>query len=91
LREVLSAITDGIDGGAFPGVPGEETYRYRRPTFENCSHCDFDRLCPTDRDRRWSVARVSPVTAPINALGEPPDDALLGMVRSQPVDLTKRH
>ena len=90
LREVLSQIVDGIDAGAFPGVPGPETYRYRRPTFDHCTHCDFNRLCPTDRDRRWSVVREAPEVASVNALGEPTDDSLRGVARVLPVDLTKR-
>jgi RecB family exonuclease len=87
LREVLSTITNGIEAGAFPGVPGEETYRYRRPTFESCIHCDFDRVCPTDRDRRWALVRDAPENQPIIALSTPPE-GLNGVVRDARLDLS---
>jgi len=87
LREVLTHIATGIDSGAFPGYPGEETYRGRRPTFENCAYCEFDRLCPTDRDRRWALAEDAPEVGPVRALTEEPADSLKEMVRKSPVDL----
>jgi ATP-dependent helicase/nuclease subunit B len=87
LREVVSTIADGIDAGVFPGVPGDVTYRPGRVSFENCVYCDFDRLCPTDRDRRWSMVQVEPTVAPVVALHEPPSDDLKGVVRSLPANL----
>ena len=87
LREVLTDITSGIEGGAFPGSPGEETYRDGRPTFENCRHCDFDRVCPTDRDRRWSLLKDSPEVEPVVALARTPDGLLQGLVAKSPLDI----
>jgi ATP-dependent helicase/nuclease subunit B len=87
LREVLTDITNGIEGGAFPGYPGEESYIDGRPTFENCRHCDFDRVCPTDRDRRWTLLRESPEVKPIVALAQTPETELQGIVHESPLDL----
>jgi len=90
LREIVSNIVDGIEAGAFPGVPGGETFRRSGPTFENCRYCDFDRLCPSDRDRRWSIVREAREAAPIVALGRPPGDDLRDVVHPQPVNLMER-
>lgn len=90
LRQIVSNIVDGIEAGAFPGVPGAETFRRSGPTFENCRYCDFDRLCPSDRDRRWSIVREAREAAPIVALGQPPGDELRDVVHPQPVNLMGR-
>ena len=50
FEHVVDVIADGIESGAFPGRPGEETTRFGR-SFHNCKYCDFDTICPTDRDR----------------------------------------
>ena len=49
LRDVLAAVDDGIKSGAFPLVPGEETVRPDRITWENCARCEYDRICPAGR------------------------------------------
>ena len=53
LLRMVSAALDGISGGLFPGVPGVAV-GWPRTTFENCKYCDFDRICPTDRQREWA-------------------------------------
>jgi len=90
LREVVSAIAEGIETGLFPGVPGEETFRNGRPAFDQCLHCDFDRLCPADRDRRWSMVRNSGQVGAVIGLGEAPGDGFEGVVTRTPVDLTRK-
>jgi ATP-dependent helicase/nuclease subunit B len=90
LREVVSKIAEGIEAGAFPGVPGAETFRNGRPTFDQCLHCDFDGLCPSDRDRRWSVVRQSGQVDPVVTLGEAPSGEFQGIVTRAPVDLTRK-
>ncbi len=52
FRQVVGMIADGVDGGCFPGVPGVTT----NGRFGNCAGCDFDRVCPTTRDREWGRA-----------------------------------
>ena len=90
LREVVTTIATGIEAGVFPGVPGAETFRNGRPTFDQCLHCDFDRLCPSDRDRRWSVVRNSGQVDPVVALGSSPDHQFEGVVTRAAVDLTQK-
>ena len=87
LREIVSDIVAGIEAGAFPAVPGDETFRPSGPTFKNCRYCDFDRLCPSDRDRRWSIVREAGETVPIVALSQPPGDELRDLVQTQAVNL----
>jgi hypothetical protein len=89
LRDVVSTIVDGIDAGAFPAVPGDVTYRPGRVSFDNCVYCDFDRLCPTDRDRRWSMVQAEPAVAPVVELRQPPSEDLAGVVQSLRADLTE--
>ena len=81
--EAMGLIISGIESGAFPGVPGDLDTRPGK-TFDNCQHCDFDRLCPADRDRRWSTVRESPIVAPVVALKEAePRQELADLVRSE--------
>ncbi len=47
LVELLTAIVEGIDGGVYPGVPGE--WNSYRSTHDNCNYCDFDSVCPVAR------------------------------------------
>ena len=87
LREVVSTIADGIGAGVFPGVPGNVAYRPGRVTFDNCVYCDFDRLCPADRDRRWSRVQESAEVEPVIALLGAPSGDLNGIVGSPDADL----
>ena len=47
LASVLGTITQGIQGGAFPRVPGTRS----NGGLANCKFCDFDRICPDRRDQ----------------------------------------
>ncbi len=49
FRAIVGTIVAGIETGVFPanpGPPGQEGP-------ENCQYCDFDRVCPTNRDLTW--------------------------------------
>jgi ATP-dependent helicase/nuclease subunit B len=81
LSEVVGLIVEGIETGVFPGVPGNETFRANRPTFEHCATCDFDRVCPIDRERRWSLQLANRRVEPVLALGAEPDSDLGSLVR----------
>jgi ATP-dependent helicase/nuclease subunit B len=63
----VTAALDGIHGGLFPGRPGE-TVGWPRFTFENCKWCDFDRICPTDRQREWDDVSGDEALTPIDLL-----------------------
>ncbi len=60
--EALEVITSGIDEGRFPYQPGEST-NWPRPSFENCKWCDFDAICPADRDDISNRQRADPSLA----------------------------
>lgn len=55
--EVIGTIVDGIQEGIFPAVPSPAG-RENRPA--NCVFCDFDRVCPADRDVLWERKRQDP-------------------------------
>ncbi|HEY1738339.1 MAG TPA: PD-(D/E)XK nuclease family protein, partial [Acidimicrobiia bacterium] len=70
LHQVVQGIVAGIDGGVFPADPGPSSYDVgrRRDTFENCRHCPFDRLCPTDRGEAHARKLHDPQLAPLHGL-----------------------
>ncbi len=65
--EVLSVLATTVDSGCFPCRPGAR----RQETFEHCSWCDFDAVCPVEREVLWRVARAAPVLAGYVGLVEP--------------------
>lgn len=50
LKSVVDVMATGIEGGAFPLVPGDEDNR----SYVNCRTCPYDRLCPVDRGELWT-------------------------------------
>ncbi len=54
LESTISNLLGGISSGYFPAIPGD-VVGYPRVTFENCTFCEFDRICPRDRQREWST------------------------------------
>ncbi|HLX78607.1 MAG TPA: PD-(D/E)XK nuclease family protein, partial [Acidimicrobiales bacterium] len=66
-RQVLDVIVDGIESGRFPFNPGPRNQHM----FDNCRFCDFDRLCPSDRDAFWESARTSGELSRFVSLVEP--------------------
>jgi len=82
LSEAVRLIVQGIEAGAFPAVPGNEISRAEGPTFENCTICPFDRVCPVDRGRRWRAQHEAPELAAVRALGAPPNEDLAGLVQA---------
>lgn len=63
LRRVLAAVDDGVTRGAFPLVPGAETMRPDRTTWENCAWCDYDRVCPVGRGQAAERKAGDPLVA----------------------------
>lgn len=76
FRRVLRVLADGIAAGQFPARPGE--HQYHRGNFEHCAWCEFDAICPRDRDDEWRRAREHPGLAPLVALVEEGSGALAG-------------
>ena len=60
FREVVTTVVDGIEAGQFPANPGGEDYRFGAWTHDNCSWCEFDRVCPTTRGEAWIQLRQAP-------------------------------
>lgn len=67
LNTTVAAALDGISGGLFPAVPGE-TVGWPRLTYANCRYCDFDKVCPTDRQREWDRVRGDVALEPVAPL-----------------------
>jgi hypothetical protein len=68
FRQVLRVLADGIAAGHFPARPGE--HLYHRGNFAHCAWCEFDAICPRDRDDEWDRAREHEPLAPLVALLE---------------------
>lgn len=68
FRRVLRVLADGIGSGRFPARPGE--YQYHRGNFDHCTWCDFDSICPRDRDEEWERVRAHPSLAAVRGLAE---------------------
>ena len=67
----VRTITAGIAEGLFPAHPGDP----EKNSTDNCTYCDFDRLCPQKRSRTryWGWKRNDPRLRPyvLMADGEP--------------------
>jgi ATP-dependent helicase/nuclease subunit B len=60
LTEVLERTARGILDGVFPQVPGNETARPGKFSWDNCVYCAFDRVCPAGRDAVWERKQFTP-------------------------------
>jgi RecB family exonuclease len=69
-REVLTLLASTVESGSFPCRPGEP----RQESFEHCSWCDFNRICPAEREVLWRVARTAPALAGYVDLVEEAED-----------------
>jgi RecB family exonuclease len=66
-REVLSVLAGTVESGSFPYRPGAR----QQDSFEHCHWCDFDSVCPVERDVLWRVARAAPTLRRYVSLVEP--------------------
>lgn len=66
VKEGIATIVSGIKGGLFPANPGSPD----RGSFANCRYCDFDSLCPSQRDRQWERKKSHPLLADYVRLSE---------------------
>ena len=84
FRHVIGLIAAGVESGLFPAVPGAPRFW---GSFENCSWCDFDTLCPASRDRQWGRKCGSPTLTPVtDLLADPVPEELAGAVVRRLVD-----
>lgn len=58
FRRVLAVVADGIAAGRFPARPG--THEWHLGNFANCTWCEFDSICPGDRDVEWQRVQLHP-------------------------------
>jgi PD-(D/E)XK nuclease superfamily len=72
LRDVLDVLAGGIRDGAFPARPGEFDPHYR--SFDNCSWCQFDRVCSKTRDDLWERTRGDARVRRYADLAEPAEE-----------------
>jgi ATP-dependent helicase/DNAse subunit B len=70
FNEVIEGIATGIQNGLFPANPGPPG----RFGPENCSYCDFDRICPAARASLWDRKKGDARLAPYTGLSESSDD-----------------
>ena len=68
MQSLDAHLAFGIAGGVFPANPGKEDFQ----SFENCRYCDYDRICPSDRDRAWQRLQHAPDAAGYLELSTPP-------------------
>ena len=82
FRRVLSVLADGIGEGRFPARPGE--YRWHLGTHSHCAWCDFDDICPRDRDEEWERVQFDPSLRGIARLA---DEGSLSVITPDPSPL----
>ena len=62
FEATIGAILDGIRRGAFPAVSGDYNEFYG--SFENCTYCDYTRICARRRDDAFNEKRDDAAMAP---------------------------
>ncbi len=68
FERTLTTIVDGVRAGAFPAVPGEEDEFYG--SFQNCTYCDYDRICSRRRDYEYEAKVEDEAISPWLRVGE---------------------
>ena len=72
LVDVIGVIGEGVASGSFPAYPGKDDY-WTGPTRCHEVRCDYRRLCPADRVRRFERRRGDPALAGLLSLVEAPE------------------
>ena len=60
FSEVVTVLVDGVEQGLFPARPGDKN--------KNCKFCDFESMCPGDREVSWNKVRDAPGTGQLCGL-----------------------
>jgi hypothetical protein len=58
LKDIVETIVAGIGAGSFPANPGEGGEDYN-----NCTYCDYRRVCPADMELNWERKSADPLLA----------------------------
>lgn len=75
FRRVLAVLADGIGEGRFPARPGE--YQWHLGTHSHCGWCEFDAICPRDRDEEWERVRFDPTLHRVARLADEGSSSVL--------------
>ena len=67
-RDARDHLVTEIAEGVFPANPGPMRAGFN---FKNCNYCEYDRICPADRDRAWLRVEQAPALQPYIELGAP--------------------
>lgn len=70
LENVLDVVVGGIRDGVFPANPGAEK-SFPRDTWEACTFCPYDRVCPSTRLEQWRGVRANPAVRPYADIADP--------------------
>lgn len=71
IHNVLETIDEGLSSGVFPAHPGNSTWRaWTGDTWEVCMTCQYNDVCPVDRDREWEHVATDPRIASYLELSE---------------------
>jgi hypothetical protein len=65
--KAVATITSGIGAGLFPANPGAAN----QGGFQNCTYCDFDKLCPSRREVLWERKKRDPRLVGYREMAEP--------------------
>jgi hypothetical protein len=65
LSREVGRVVSAINQGIFPAIPGPPD---QSGGPQNCRYCDFDRICPSNRDVLWDRKQAAPLIQ--EALGQ---------------------
>jgi len=63
FESAIRIVDQSMSAGCFPQVPGGDTYRRGRSSWDNCLYCPFDRICPAARDHLHDRKQADAVAA----------------------------
>jgi RecB family exonuclease len=70
LQDVLDVVVGGIRDGVYPANPGVPA-SFPRETWEACTFCPYDRVCPSTRLEQWRGVREDPAVRPYADIADP--------------------
>lgn len=68
FRTTLRILVDGVGEGLFPAHSGPDDWFVG--TNENCGYCEFNDICPADREEEWERVRADPALTDLVRLAE---------------------
>ncbi|MEO6196695.1 MAG: PD-(D/E)XK nuclease family protein [Dehalococcoidia bacterium] len=68
LERIVDEIVGGVQQGVFPAVSGK--YNDSFGTFDNCTYCDFNRICDLRREAAFERKKSDPAMMPWHNVGD---------------------